>query len=83
MAKAIYLPSMSTVLPPISSRRRESDRFMGINVTVPHKLRIMDSDDLTPRGRFAVNTVANPPVNRYNTDGEASSKASHPATDGM
>ena len=58
------------------SALRESDRFMGINVTVPHKVRIMDFLDELDAGAErvqAVNTVARTPAGRligHNTDGE-------------
>jgi shikimate 5-dehydrogenase len=76
--KAIYLPFDvdSSHLRDFVSALRESDRFMGINVTVPHKLRIMDFlDDLDPDATRiqAVNTVVRNPQGKltgYNTDGE-------------
>jgi shikimate dehydrogenase len=55
---------------------RHCDRFMGVNVTVPHKLPIMEFlDELDPGvSRIgAVNTVVRTPAGRligYNTDGE-------------
>jgi shikimate dehydrogenase len=55
---------------------RHCDRFMGVNVTVPHKLPIMEFlDELDPGvARIgAVNTVVRTPAGRligYNTDGE-------------
>lgn len=55
---------------------RNSDRFMGINVTVPHKVRMMDLlDELGPGVERiqAVNTVVKDRAGRligYNTDGE-------------
>jgi len=55
---------------------RDCDRFMGVNVTVPHKLRIMDFLDELDAGvkRIqAVNTIVRTPGGRlvgYNTDGE-------------
>jgi shikimate dehydrogenase len=55
---------------------KNSDRFMGINVTVPHKVRVMDYlDELDPGAARirAVNTIVRNPSGRligYNTDGE-------------
>jgi len=55
---------------------RDSEQFIGINVTVPHKVRVMEFlDDLDPgAGRIqAVNTVvrsADGKLTGYNTDGE-------------
>lgn len=55
---------------------RDSEQVMGVNVTVPHKLRVMEFlDDLDPgAGRIqAVNTVvrsADGKLTGYNTDGE-------------
>jgi shikimate dehydrogenase len=55
---------------------REFDRFMGINVTVPHKVRVMDLLDESDPGAArvrAVNTVVKSRFGRligYNTDGE-------------
>jgi shikimate dehydrogenase len=55
---------------------RDSEQFMGVNVTVPHKVRVMDFlDDLDPGAARiqAVNTVvrsANGKLTGYNTDGE-------------
>lgn len=58
------------------SALRASKRFKGANVTVPHKVRIMEFlDELDPGARRigAVNTVVRTPAGRligYNTDGE-------------
>jgi shikimate dehydrogenase len=55
---------------------KNSDRFMGINVTVPHKVRVMDYlDELDPGAERirAVNTIVRGPSGQligYNTDGE-------------
>src|SRR5688572_7837685 len=55
---------------------RGSERVMGVNVTVPHKVRVMDFlDDLDPGARRiqAVNTIVRTRSGRligYNTDGE-------------
>jgi shikimate dehydrogenase len=55
---------------------RDSEQFIGLNVTVPHKVRVMDLlDDLDPGAARiqAVNTVvrsANGKLIGYNTDGE-------------
>jgi shikimate dehydrogenase len=55
---------------------RDCDRFMGMNVTVSHKVRIMEFLDELDRGvqRIqAVNTVVRTPAGRligYNTDGD-------------
>ena len=55
---------------------KNSDRFMGINVTVPHKVRVMDYlDELDPGAERiqAVNTIVRSPSGQligYNTDGE-------------
>jgi len=55
---------------------RHWDRFMGMNVTVPHKLPVMEFlDELNPGVERigAVNTVVRTPAGRligYNTDGE-------------
>src|SRR5581483_4683576 len=54
---------------------KSSDRFLGANVTVPHKLRVMDFlDELDPAARRigAVNTIARASDGRltgHNTDG--------------
>jgi len=55
---------------------KDSDGFLGINVTVPHKLRVMDYlDELDPGAEKigAVNTIVRSADGRligYNTDGE-------------
>lgn len=55
---------------------KDADGFLGVNVTVPHKLRVMDFlDELDPGARriHAVNTIVRTPAGRligYNTDGE-------------
>jgi shikimate dehydrogenase len=75
---AIYLPFDVDAphLRDLVSAMRNSDRFMGINVTVPHKMRMMEFlDELDPSaGRVqAVNTVVKTSAGRligYNTDGE-------------
>jgi shikimate 5-dehydrogenase len=54
---------------------RRSERFLGINVTVPHKLRVIEFlDELDPAARRiqAVNTIVKNPDGKligYNTDG--------------
>lgn len=76
--EAIYLPFDvdASRLRALVATLRNNDRFMGINVTVPHKVRIMDSlDELDPRVQRiqAVNTVVKDRAGRligYNTDGE-------------
>ena len=75
---AIYLPFdvENSHLQDFVSVLRESDRFMGINVTVPHKVRILDLlDELDPGAERvrAVNTVTRTAGGRligHNTDGE-------------
>jgi shikimate dehydrogenase len=75
---AVYLPLDvdETGLPYLVAALRDSDRFMGINVTVPHKVRIMSQlDELDPvADRIgAVNTIVRNPGGRligHNTDGE-------------
>ena len=55
---------------------RRSERFMGLNVTVPHKLRVIEFlDELDPAAKriHAVNTIIRNPDGKligYNTDGE-------------
>ena len=55
---------------------KDSERFLGLNVTVPHKVRVIDFlDDLDPGAARiqAVNTVVRSPTGKltgYNTDGE-------------
>ena len=76
--EAIYLPLDvdTSHLRDFVSVLRESDRFMGINVTVPHKVRIMDLLDELDAGAErvqAVNTVTRTSAGRligHNTDGE-------------
>ncbi|HEY7322025.1 MAG TPA: hypothetical protein VIE89_31045 [Candidatus Binatia bacterium] len=75
---AIYLPFDvdNSRLRDFVSVLRESDRFMGINVTVPHKVRIMDLLDEVDAGAArvqAVNTVTRTSAGKligHNTDGE-------------
>ncbi len=75
---AIYLPFDvdPSHLRNFVSALRNSDRVMGINVTSPHKVRIMDFlDELDPSAERvqAVNTVAKTSADRligHNTDGE-------------
>jgi shikimate dehydrogenase len=75
---AIYLPFDvdSSRLHDLVSVLRNCHRFMGMNVTVPHKLDIMQClDDLDPGATRiqAVNTVVRSPQGKligYNTDGE-------------
>src|SRR5512143_4021631 len=55
---------------------RDSEQFIGVNVTVPHKVRVMEFLDALDPGAAriqAVNTVvraANGKLTGYNTDGE-------------
>jgi shikimate dehydrogenase len=75
---AIYLPFDvdSSHLGQLVFAFRRCDRFMGMNVTVPHKVPIMEClDELDPGVERigAVNTVVRTPAGRmigYNTDGE-------------
>jgi len=75
---AIYVPLDvdGTHLRQLIFAFRRCDRFMGANVTVPHKLPIMEFlDELDPvvERIGAVNTVVRTPAGRligYNTDGE-------------
>ena len=75
---AIYLPFDfdASHLRNFVSALRNSDRVMGINVTVPHKVQIMDFlDELDPSAERvqAVNTVVKNSAGRligHNTDGE-------------
>jgi shikimate dehydrogenase len=75
---AIYLPFdvAASHLRNFVSALRNSDRVMGINVTVPHKVQIMDFlDELDASAERvqAVNTVVKTSVGRligHNTDGE-------------
>ncbi len=65
-----------TMLADLVGALKDSDRFLGANVTVPHKVRVMDFlDDIDPGAvRIgAVNTVvreSNGTLIGYNTDGE-------------
>lgn len=76
---AVYLPlDVSTEsLPALMTALRRDERFLGGNVTVPHKARVLRSlDDVDPPARLigAVNTVVRTPEGRltgYNTDGRA------------
>jgi shikimate dehydrogenase len=76
--KAIYLPfDVDAVgLRDFVDALRDSDRFMGLNVTVPHKVRIMDFLDELDAGAervHAVNTVVRTSAGKligHNTDGE-------------
>jgi shikimate dehydrogenase len=75
---AIYLPFDvdASRLHDLVSVLRNCHRFMGMNITVPHKLNIMQFlDDLDPGATRiqAVNTVVRNPQGKligYNTDGE-------------
>jgi shikimate dehydrogenase len=75
---AVYLPFDvdASRLRDLVSALRNCDRFMGMNVTVPHKVNIMEFlDELDPASRRiqAVNTVVRNPTGRllgFNTDGE-------------
>jgi shikimate dehydrogenase len=75
---AIYLPFdvADARLGDLLAALRDSERFLGVNVTVPHKVRVMDFlDDLDPGARRigAVNTIVRTRFGRligYNTDGE-------------
>ena len=75
---AIYLPLdvEEGRLKELAAVLRDSERVLGVNVTVPHKQRIMDHLDQLDQGATriqAVNTVvrtANGHLIGYNTDGE-------------
>lgn len=75
---AIYLPFdvADAKVGELLRTLRQSERFLGINVTVPHKVRVMEFlDELDPGAERiqAVNTVvkdANGKLIGYNTDGE-------------
>jgi len=75
---AIYLPLDvdSSRLGDVTAAMRATDRFLGINVTVPYKGRIMDFLDEVDLGAEriqAVNTIVRTTAGRlvgYNTDGE-------------
>ena len=76
--KAIYLPLDvdQERLKELAGMLRDSERVLGISVTVPHKQKIMDHLDQLDEGALrihAVNTVvrtANGRLIGYNTDGE-------------
>ncbi|MGH7782288.1 MAG: shikimate dehydrogenase family protein, partial [Candidatus Binatia bacterium] len=75
---AIYLPFDvdDKRLGDLLSTLKSSDRFIGINVTVPHKVRVIDFLDELDSGALpiqAVNTIvrtADGKLIGYNTDGE-------------
>jgi shikimate dehydrogenase len=75
---AIYLPLdvADARVGELLQTLRRSDRFMGINVTVPHKVRVIEFlDELDPAAQRiqAVNTIVKNPDGKligYNTDGE-------------
>jgi shikimate dehydrogenase len=75
---AIYLPLDidASCLGDLLSVLAESERFLGVNVTVPHKVSVMEyMDELDPGAKRiqAVNTIVRTPAGRligYNTDGE-------------
>src|SRR5437773_8927343 len=75
---AIYLPFdvEERRLKDLAAAMRASERMLGVNVTVPHKLRIMEYlDELDPAAARiqAVNTIVRAENGRligYNTDGE-------------
>jgi shikimate dehydrogenase len=75
---AIYLPLDvdESCLGELMSALRDSEQVMGINVTVPYKVKILEYlDELDPSANRirAVNTVVRTPAGRligYNTDGE-------------
>jgi shikimate dehydrogenase len=75
---AIYLPLdvQPNRLGDLVTALRNSERLLGVNVTVPHKLRIMEYlDELDPNAAHiqAVNTIVRTHEGRlvgYNTDGE-------------
>jgi shikimate dehydrogenase len=75
---AIYLPFdvADAKIGELLRALKDSDRFMGLNVTVPHKRRVIDFlDDLDPGAARirAVNTIVKAPDGKligYNTDGE-------------
>lgn len=75
---AIYLPFdvADAKVGELLRTLRQSARFLGVNVTVPHKVRVMEFlDDLDPGAKRiqAVNTIVNQPAGKligYNTDGE-------------
>ena len=75
---AIYLPFdvAASRLKELASALRDSERVLGVNVTVPHKLKIMEYlDELDPGAARiqAVNTIVRTDDGRligYNTDGQ-------------
>jgi shikimate dehydrogenase len=75
---AVYLPFdvTETSLKDLVSALRNSDRALGVNVTIPHKVKIMEHLDELETGAArirAVNTVVRTETGRligYNTDGE-------------
>ena len=75
---AVYLPFDIAVvrLGELIGHLKQSPRFWGANVTVPHKVRVMDFlDEIDPGARRveAVNTIVRTTAGRligYNTDGE-------------
>lgn len=76
---AIYLPFdvAQSRLEDLIATLKRMDRFLGINVTVPHKIRIMDFVDEVEAGAKrlqAINTIVRTSSGKligYNTDGEA------------
>jgi shikimate dehydrogenase len=74
---AVYLPFDvgAAHLAALLGLLKADDRFLGLNVTVPHKVRVMDFlDDLDPGAKRieAVNTIVHMPQNQlvgFNTDG--------------
>jgi shikimate dehydrogenase len=75
---AVYLPLdvADARVGELLSALRKSDGFLGANVTVPHKVRVMeflDAVDAGARRIQAVNTIVKTPDGKlcgYNTDGE-------------
>ena len=75
---AVYLPFdvADRALGDLLSSLKSSDRFLGLNVTVPHKIRIIDFlDELDPGAKRirAVNTIVRTPEVKLigcNTDGQ-------------
>lgn len=76
--QAIYLPfdTAPSKLPDLVGALKQCDRFMGVNVTVPYKLKIMDYlDEIDSEAKQikAVNTVVRTAAGRLlgtNTDGK-------------
>ena len=76
--EAVYLPFdiAAERLGELMAQFKKSPRFWGANVTVPHKVRVMDFlDEIDPGARRvdAVNTIVRTAAGRligYNTDGE-------------